>query len=553
MTDYWISSKKHYCETCNCWISGHKVNIKNHEKSFRHLENFKRLINESFKRKEKETKEKKFIEEELRKLDNVEKNYLSVLKKNDKLTQLDNSIDLNTVNSSNKDYQKWILMIHEDTGSLVFFDKINNQLTYEKPKDFFEKLPDYQTFSEQNGWFKYFDYNFNNFYYYNINNSEVIWQYSVSTINNFINLIKKYECYDRDKKLNNTRENIKQNITSDYLCNQINLNNNSYYNPYPVNFNQNSHFIYNNFNLLNIQEKINSQKNDNIEMTENKKEKEKIHMIINSYNNSNNNDLKNLDNTSNNNDINNSRRRNNDFLSNSFDKTDENISKMKNKIDEKIEKSKTEIENEKCYNLNQISITNKKNKMDDKMLIDEKQIESNADVEKKKKMIEINFSSKKKNNIFSSTYDKKEKIEDKKKNEKITDFENQHGKSDKCKKNECDETSKPGEWQKVQSNEINTISNECIEDIFYNIKSTEEIEEENIAHLQENIRYEYSTCNEFYVKKKELENEDLYLNQEFRFINKPIYKKNINKNPNKKVEFAKRNIKITKNKKGILK
>ncbi|CRH04111.1 U1 small nuclear ribonucleoprotein C, putative [Plasmodium relictum] len=554
MTDYWISTKKHYCETCNCWISGHKVNIKNHEKSSRHIENFKRLINESFKRKEKETKDKEFIEKELRKLENVEKEYLSTLKKNDKSTQLDSSFHFNTCNSSNKNYQRWILMIHEDTGSLVFFNKLNNQITYEKPKDFYEKLPEYQTFSEQNGWFKYFDYNSNNFYYYNINNSEIIWQYSVSTINEFINFVKKYESLCKDKNLSNIIENINQNIKSNNLCNKINLNNNSYYTNYPVNFSQNNNFIFNNYNLLNLQGKMNL--NDNIEKMENKKEKEKMHMIINSHKSNSNNDMNNLDNTNINNNtdnISNYGRINGNSSYNSFDKNDERISNLKNKTDDTIKKNKVEVESENYSNLNETNVINEKHKMDSKILIEEKQIKNNSDKEKKKKIIDINLSSKKANNTFSNLNDKKEYTEKiKKKNAKNTNYENGHEEKDECNKNECSEAAIPGAWQEVRK-DISTISNESIEDIFYNIKSNREIEEEEIAQLQENIRYEYSTYNEFYIKKKELESEDLYLNQEFRFVKKPIYKKSIDKNINKKVEFAKRNIKITKNKKGVIK
>lgn len=55
----------------------------------------------------------------------------------------------------------------------------------------------------------------------------------------------------------------------------------------------------------------------------------------------------------------------------------------------------------------------------------------------------------------------------------------------------------------------------------------------------------------FMQQKKELDNEDLFLNKEFEFVDKPIYKKVIDKNANRKVDFAKRNIKAIKNKKKI--
>ncbi|KAI4835973.1 zinc finger protein [Plasmodium brasilianum] len=589
MTDYWVSSKKHYCETCNCWISGHKVNIKNHERSTRHIENFKNLLNKSFKRREQETKDKEFIEKELKKLENVEKKFLSDLQKNDISNKSNSSINLNTCHSNNKNRisnssnnitsnnvtnyvssgqgnnKKWVVMIHEDTGSLLFYNRLKNGITYEKPKDFFDYLPEYETFSEQNGWFKYFDYNSNNFYYYNIYSSKSIWQYSVNTISSLINYINQCdEITEKNKNFSNPNENKVYSTKLDVIPNQENLNRSGYYESHFQNSAQNSYYgVNNNLNLLNREDEI---------TVEDKGQEEKIQMILTPKK-----EIDKLQSNSKNNIINVTTERtgssgnyediNNAF---SFNSCEQNCRDAKSTMVESTCKSDerdvkyAKCEKDKTY-MNEENITNGGNnfrgesKLDKKSektyytnIEEEKQLnKNNLDIGNKNKNTNISMFYKKADSTVSIPDDKKKKIHNKKENIEKTDKPNTQEQIEEGGKVKIDLISKPGAWESVEDSEINTISNEKIEQIFYNIKSKEEIEKEEITQLEEDIRYEYSAHNEFYVKKKELENEDIFLNQEFKFVSKPIYKKAIDKNLNKKVEFAKRSIKSIQNKKKI--
>lgn len=47
MTEYWVSTKKHYCKICRVWCSGHPYSIIRHETSTVHVANVDRKIKES--------------------------------------------------------------------------------------------------------------------------------------------------------------------------------------------------------------------------------------------------------------------------------------------------------------------------------------------------------------------------------------------------------------------------------------------------------------------------------------------------------------------------
>ncbi|CAD7975946.1 unnamed protein product [Amoebophrya sp. A25] len=59
MTEYWVSTAKHYCKVCKIWISGHKRNITVHNGSKFHLENEKKMLKEGERRLKEEQKEEK--------------------------------------------------------------------------------------------------------------------------------------------------------------------------------------------------------------------------------------------------------------------------------------------------------------------------------------------------------------------------------------------------------------------------------------------------------------------------------------------------------------
>ncbi|SBS97836.1 U1 small nuclear ribonucleoprotein C, putative [Plasmodium ovale curtisi] len=574
MTEYWVSTKKHYCETCNCWISGHKVNIKNHEKSARHVENFKRLISESFKRKEQETKEKEFIEKELKKLDNVEKKFLSSLKGNEGVTQPPSSVTVNVpyskdgsssgnnayqdnihyhlgskrpgnTNGNSADGKKWILMIHEDTGSLVFFNRLKNEITYEKPSDFYESLPEYETFSEQNGWFKYFDYNSCNFYYCNIYNGRSIWQYTAASIKSLIDFVKRCEDnVEKDEQYSNITDYSKINSSISKLPSKVNLNRSCYYAPFPQISTQMNHYTYSDLNLSNMHEG---------KITQQEKEEQPIpnsNTLISSTNR----DCESKEQG----DISKNYEKINDVFSlssrnqnygNAKDIGEESVYKTVEGCKEVIRRNKGDINM-----TDENSIINKDSeKVDYKNVTQEREQikkEKNAHVEKengKKKMCKnksISFSFKNAKNASFSPDCKKE--EDGGNTPNLP-----HLREEGWCTVQNDESSKPGEWQVVEGGKVNSITDENIEHIFYNIKSAEEIEDAEMKRMEEDLLNEYAAFDELYIKKKELENKELYLNQEFKFVNKPIYKKGISKNENKKVGFAKRTVRTMQNKKKI--
>ncbi|CAD7948360.1 unnamed protein product [Amoebophrya sp. A120] len=64
MTEYWVSTAKHYCKICKIWISGHQRNINTHNKSKWHLENERKMLKE----KQEEQREKEKEEKEAKKI-----------------------------------------------------------------------------------------------------------------------------------------------------------------------------------------------------------------------------------------------------------------------------------------------------------------------------------------------------------------------------------------------------------------------------------------------------------------------------------------------------
>ncbi|SCO69565.1 U1 small nuclear ribonucleoprotein C, putative [Plasmodium vivax] len=547
MTDYWVSTKKHYCETCNCWLSGHRVNIKNHEKSARHIENLKKVISESFKRKEQETKEKEFLERELKKLENVERKVLSDLNKNGTSPHRSGDISLNVSNAHSKSRsgnqsssnnegvntsstspssnpasrknKKWVPMIHEDTRSLVFFNRLKNEIVHEKPKDFFEDFPEHESFVEQNGWYKYFDYNSNSFYYFNIYSSKSVWEYSLSRINSLMDFINRCEqAAQKNISSGNPAEVASLSMHAGSVASQhhLHLGGPPYYVNYSQMFTPQSYSVYATNNPLSNPAGTAPQ------MVESTKEG----MIQQSSDNGDGNipvcDGSRV------------------HSSTHYGKVhDASPAKLADRVGENGGRIAKETDAQEGSN----AMEEGNPKENPPYEMSERGFkESSTHFEGKKKKANISLSFKKAEGVGTPPHGRKE-------NEKSN-----MGGGDQLVESSTaqqDESAKPGMWEVVENNDVETISNEHIEQIFYNVKSKEEIEKEKIAQLEEDIRYEYSEYNEFYIKKKELENEEIYLNQEFKFVDKPIYKKAIDKNRDKKVDFAKRSIKGMKNKKKI--
>ncbi|ANQ10728.1 Uncharacterized protein PCOAH_00051100 [Plasmodium coatneyi] len=552
MTDYWVSTKKHYCETCNCWLSGHKVNIKNHEKSARHVENLKKVISESFKRKEQETKEKELLERELKKLENVEKKLLSDLNKNEASPHRHGDIRLNVSNahsnrrsgyrsSSNNErinrssiacssnagsHKKWVPMIHEDTGCLVFFNRLKNEIVHEKPEDFLEDFPERESFVEQNGWYKYFDYNSNNFYYFNIYSSKSIWVYSLSRINSLMDFINRCEQAEQNNiKCGNNAGVASFSMGAGPVVSQHHphLGGSPYYVNYAQMLSTHSYNVYNTYNPLINQGGATLQMGGNTEEGMNQQGSNNGDRNISAGDGS----------------------RVNSFAH--YGKLhDAPPGKWTDGVGENEESGAEETNPQGGDNCpgenNTMKEGNPKEKPPSEMSKSEFK-KSSTHFEEKKKKENISLSFKGEKTDGTPPHGRKEE-----KGKSNMGKEDQNVQSNTVQE---DDSAKPGTWEVVENNDVETISNEHIEQIFYNVKSKEEIEKEKIAQLEEDIRYEFSEYNEFYIKKKELENEEIYLNQEFKFVDKPIYKKVIDKNRDKKVDFAKRSIKGMKNKKKI--
>ncbi|CDJ63532.1 ww domain U1 zinc finger domain-containing protein, putative [Eimeria necatrix] len=69
MTERWISQKKHYCQICNTWLSGHIVNVKKHEQSTRHLENARQQLKNAYQRHQDKQKQECLLQRELQRME----------------------------------------------------------------------------------------------------------------------------------------------------------------------------------------------------------------------------------------------------------------------------------------------------------------------------------------------------------------------------------------------------------------------------------------------------------------------------------------------------
>jgi len=68
MADVWKSYEKHYCKICDCWLSGHKRNILNHERSERHQNNLNHGMLRMKKRERDDENHAREVERELKKI-----------------------------------------------------------------------------------------------------------------------------------------------------------------------------------------------------------------------------------------------------------------------------------------------------------------------------------------------------------------------------------------------------------------------------------------------------------------------------------------------------
>ncbi|OEH80572.1 ww domain u1 zinc finger domain-containing protein [Cyclospora cayetanensis] len=69
MTERWVSQKKHYCQICNTWLSGHVMNVKKHEQSTRHLENARQQLSVAHQRHREKEQQERLLQKELQQME----------------------------------------------------------------------------------------------------------------------------------------------------------------------------------------------------------------------------------------------------------------------------------------------------------------------------------------------------------------------------------------------------------------------------------------------------------------------------------------------------
>ncbi|UKK02918.2 hypothetical protein MACK_003016 [Theileria orientalis] len=204
MTDYWVSTKKHYCEVCKCWVSGHLQNITRHESSIRHISTLRNKMMESHRRKTRKKKQDKFEEEEMKRLNTITldnpapaENNSSLPYMNDLFTYrplmqppLDFEAEKKRISKSinrtlagyeepehvdlNYNPTRWIATIDQDDGSLVYYNNMTGVRTKTKPKDFDGVIPSTAAHLTTN-WTLKFDPFKGRRYYHNMDTGEIRW------------------------------------------------------------------------------------------------------------------------------------------------------------------------------------------------------------------------------------------------------------------------------------------------------------------------------------------------------------------------------------------
>ncbi|BAM41795.1 uncharacterized protein TOT_040000177 [Theileria orientalis strain Shintoku] len=204
MTDYWVSTKKHYCEVCKCWVSGHLQNITRHESSIRHISTLRNKMMESHRRKTRKKKQDKFEEDEMKRLNTITlenpvpaENNSTVPFVNDLFAYrplIQPTLDFEaekkriakTINRTLAGYEepehvdlnynptRWIATIDQDDGSLVYYNNLTGIRTKTRPKDFDGVIPSTAAHLTTN-WTLKFDPFKGRRYYHNINTGEIRW------------------------------------------------------------------------------------------------------------------------------------------------------------------------------------------------------------------------------------------------------------------------------------------------------------------------------------------------------------------------------------------
>ncbi|EAN32106.1 U1 zinc finger family protein [Theileria parva strain Muguga] len=201
MSEYWISTKKHYCEVCRCWLSGHSQNVKKHEASNRHISSLRNKMITSHKKKVEERKQKEFEAAEMERLNAITLEDPTPAEPSNKLPFMDSMFQYGPLVQPIGDFEtekrrieqaihrklqgieepeavqkkdtRWMATIDQEDGTLIYCDRVTGVITKKRPKDFDGELPS-QAYLTSN-WVLKYDPNKRSRYYHNVQTNEVRW------------------------------------------------------------------------------------------------------------------------------------------------------------------------------------------------------------------------------------------------------------------------------------------------------------------------------------------------------------------------------------------
>eukprot|EP01068_Selenidium_serpulae_P002848 Selendium_serpulae@DN2711_c0_g1_i2.p1 len=73
MTEYWVSTARHHCDVCKVWISGHRRNIEDHNRSTTHIQNVQRSFSDACRRHQEKDRNDAMILAELAQIEKKSK------------------------------------------------------------------------------------------------------------------------------------------------------------------------------------------------------------------------------------------------------------------------------------------------------------------------------------------------------------------------------------------------------------------------------------------------------------------------------------------------
>ena len=173
MTDFFIKKqKKYWCEICRVFIEYNRITIEHHKNTSQHIHNMKRGT-------------------KYQKLKREYKNYVQDLKDKQQFT-----------NDNDNDFLGKKTYLHQKNENTSMFNKIKMEMMEKEINS--EK-------KEKNVWQIYYDKNYKNIFYYNINSGESQWEkpkdYEISD-ETIQNIIEKYNKIVELEKEKNEEGNI---------------------------------------------------------------------------------------------------------------------------------------------------------------------------------------------------------------------------------------------------------------------------------------------------------------------------------------------------------